>query len=41
MLKHKIYFMHQFDFLGHFHQNVPNTNSKQHAVIMDWDKGNP
>ena len=33
--------MHEFDFPGNFYQSVPNTNSKQHALMMYWDKGNP
>ena len=41
MVINKISFIHQFGFPGNFYQSVPNTNSKQHVLMMDWDKGNP
>ena len=33
--------MHQFDIPGSFYQSMPSINSKQHALMMDWDKENP
>ena len=29
--------MHEFDFPGNVYQSVPNTNSKQHALMMNQE----
>ena len=30
--------MYQFDFPFNSYQGMSNTNSKQYALLMDWDK---
>ena len=38
---YKIYFSQYYDFPYKIYKSMDNTNSKQHALLMDWDKGKP
>ena len=38
---YKIYFSHPYDLPYNVSKRVANTNSKQHVLLMSWDKEKP
>ena len=38
---HKQHLFQQYDFLFNVYKSVANTNSKEHALAMDHDRGKP
>ena len=41
VVTYKIYFSQHYDFPYNIYKSVANINSKQHELLMDWDKEKP